>query len=109
MSDRRQLNKHPFRGGNATVVLIAATLCIAGRPACGQIGVTSVDSGADVGAAVLSYDWNAEGDFEGWTPNPNINNAAVSGGVLSGDSLGDGSFPEGADPFFSSKFDAADL
>lgn len=64
-------------------------------------GTTNVDGGETVFDPVIAYEWNSDGDFEGWAPNPNINNATVSGGAMSGESLGDGSFPAGADPFFN--------
>ena len=84
----------------APLALLAVAGLIA-APAAAQIGTTTVDGGETVANIVAAYEWNTDGDFEGWAPNANINNAAVAGGVMSGESLGDNSFPNGADPFFN--------
>lgn len=89
-----------WRGMVACFVLLAVSAAI-GLPAHAQnVGLGTVDGGESVFSLVENWEWNTDGDFEGWTAG-NVNNAAVSGGVLSGESLGDGSFPNGADPVFN--------
>jgi hypothetical protein len=84
---------------SAGAVVAVAGLFIA-SPAMAAIGTGSVDGGEEVFSIVHGWEWNTDGDLEGWTP-ASINNADVAGGLLTGESLGDGSFPAGADPIFN--------
>ncbi|MBN1854486.1 MAG: hypothetical protein JW829_17270 [Pirellulales bacterium] len=105
--------QHPAHGGNLVggriLLLIGAVLlaasCLAVPIASGQlinpIGIGTVDSGEEVFSPVTTWEWNTDGDFEGWAT-AYINYATVSGGTMSGESLGDGSSPAAADPMINS-------
>ena len=101
MRKQHHLMKHPYERATALISVLAAIAWLAAAPtAMAAIGTGSVDGGEEVFSIVHSWEWNTDGDLEGWTP-ASINNADVAGGLLTGESLGDGSFPAGADPIFN--------
>ncbi len=79
---------------SATAVALIAGLSVA-SPAWAQLGVATVDGGETVFGIVNAWEWNTDGEFEGWGPTDNVANATVAGGAMSGESAG-------VDPIFNS-------
>jgi hypothetical protein len=58
------------------------------------LNAATIDGGEIVYNPVLAYEWNTDGDFEGWVPNVGVTDPKVEGGFMSG-STGSN------DPFFT--------
>jgi hypothetical protein len=103
MSDRQRNNPVRFWRAGVAFGAIALVACYVVCQSA-DAATLSVDGGETLPGAVSLGEWNMDGDFEGWNPSF-VDNAAVSGGLLSGESLADGSFPDAWDPMFSSPGD----
>ncbi len=75
--------------------IMAAITCLVIAPVQAQLGVGTVDGGETVENLVHDWNWDTDGDFEGWTANGSVDSPTVAGGALSGSS-------NDVDPFIGS-------